>query len=67
MRHFRHIQAYVLRQRGGRQRWAVLEPVVRKMTDREQEALFRTFQEADDEKEEAKRDVRRNPYKYFGS
>lgn len=66
MRLLRHIKAFVLQRRGGQHYWKTLGPVVEKMTDAEQEALFRvlenTRQEAEDD---ARRQLRQSPWRFM--
>lgn len=61
----RHIRSFVLQRRGGQHYWRTLGPVVEKMTDAEQEALFRVLENAKEEGEtEGRRQARTSPWRY---
>lgn len=63
-----HIRSEILRQRGGQHNWQVLEEVVAAMTPQQQEAFYRTLQNANDEgRQQGKRDALRSPFRYMGT
>lgn len=66
MRFYAHIRSHVLRGRGGQHYWRTLEPLVRKMTDAEQEALFRVLETTkQDAEDDARRKVRTSPWRFM--
>lgn len=68
MNYLPHIRAHVLRGRGGTHYWQLLEEAVTAMSPAQQEALYRVLEGAKDEAVmEAKREVRKAPWKYMGS
>lgn len=63
----RHIQAKILRQRGGQDKWKILEPVVTAMTAEQQQAFYRTLETAEsDGQQQGKRDAMKSPFRFTG-
>ena len=45
----RHLEAFILRQRGGQHHWKQLAPVVEAMTEAQAEALYRLLQSTEND------------------
>lgn len=68
MNYLPHIRQVVLTGRGGSTYWGLLEEAVTAMTPHQQEALYRVLSNTKDEAVmEAKREVRKAPWRYMGS